>query len=288
MRSTSSLYPSKEIPIMDEKILTVYCLCEDLLKALGLREDPQRQMSDAEVMTTALVAALFFGGNFEHARSLLSEQGYIPGMLTKGRFNVRLHAISEETWRCLFHILSITFKELNPEQEYVVDSFPVPVCDNIRIRRCQLYQGEEFRGFIASKRRYFYGLRVHLVITHTGQPVEFMLAPGAWNDVRMLKHLSLDLPKGSQIYGDRIYTDYEQEDLLQEAAELELAPLRKKNSTRAVAPWVTFVRKYVRRRVETTASQITALFPKSIHAVTSKGFELKVMLFVLAFSIQCL
>ena len=98
----------------------------------------------------------------------------------------------------------------------------------------------------------------------------------------------MDLPKGSRLYGDRIYTDYEQEDLLQEAAELGLVPLRKKNSTRAVAPWVTFVRKYVRKRVETTASQINALLPKSIHAVTSKGFELKVMLFVLAFAIQCL
>jgi hypothetical protein len=28
--------------------------------------------------------------------------------------------------------------------------------------------------------------------------------------------------------------------------------------------------------------------PKSIHAVTSRGFELKVMLFVLAYSISCI
>jgi len=75
---------------------------------------------------------------------------------------------------------------------------------------------------------------------------------------------------------------------LKDVAGLLLVPLRKKNSTRAVPPWVTFVRKYVRKRVETTASQINALLPKSIHAVTSKGFELKVMLFVLAFAFQCL
>jgi len=193
---------------MDEKIITVYCLCEDLLKALGIWQDPQSQMSYAEVMTTAIVAAMFFGGNFERARTMLAEQGYIRGMLSKGRFNVRLHAISEETWKCLFHILAVTFKALKEEQEYIVDSFPVPVCDNIRIGRCQIYQEEEFRGKIASKRRFFYGLRVHLVITHTGQPVEFMLAPGSWNDVRGLKHLALDLPEGSKLYADRIYTDY--------------------------------------------------------------------------------
>jgi hypothetical protein len=40
--------------------------------------------------------------------------------------------------------------------------------------------------------------------------------------------------------------------------------------------------------VETTSSLTARLLPKSIHAVTSQGFELKVMLFVLAYSISCL
>jgi hypothetical protein len=30
-----------------------------------------------------------------------------------------------------------------------------------------------------SKRRYFYGLRVHLVVTGAGEPVEFSLARGS-------------------------------------------------------------------------------------------------------------
>ena len=43
---------------MDGQITAIYCLCDDVLKALHHREDPQRQMTDAEVMTTAIVAAL--------------------------------------------------------------------------------------------------------------------------------------------------------------------------------------------------------------------------------------
>jgi len=39
-----------------------------------------------------------------------------------------------------------------------------------------------------------------------------------------------------------------------------------------------------RKIVETTGSLIERLLPKSIHAVTAQGFELKVMLFVLAVS----
>ena len=40
-----------------------------------------------------------------------------------------------------------------------------------------------------------------------------------------------------------------------------------------------------RKRVETTFSQLTQRLARSIHAVTPRGFELKVMLTVLAFSL---
>ena len=69
----------------------------------------------------------------------------------------------------------------------MVDSLPVPVCDNIRISRCRLYQDEAYRGYIASKRRYFYGLRVHVLITAQGMPVEFTLTPGAVADLTAFK-----------------------------------------------------------------------------------------------------
>jgi len=32
---------------MDEKIIAIYCLCDDLLKAIHHYEDPQQKMTDA-------------------------------------------------------------------------------------------------------------------------------------------------------------------------------------------------------------------------------------------------
>ncbi|MBU6362133.1 MAG: hypothetical protein KGS46_19145 [Chloroflexi bacterium] len=49
---------------------------------------------------------------------------------------------------------------------------PVPYCNNIRISHSKLYKGEANRGKIASKRRYFYGIRIHLLVTKAGLPVE--------------------------------------------------------------------------------------------------------------------
>jgi hypothetical protein len=278
---------------VDDTITTIYCLCEEFLKAIGHRDDLQVTMSTAEVMTVPLVAATFFGANIEKTRLFLHEYGYVKKMLGKSRLNRRIHAIEPRLWRLLFELLAEAFKERNPAQAYVVDSLPVAACDNIRIRRCRLYPPEEsagaFRGYIPSKRRYFYGLRVHLVVTGAGEPVEFSLEAASEADVKVFKNLELDLlPEGATILADKGYTDYDQEDLLEEAGRLHLKAQRKKNSKRPMPAWEEFLGKPIRQYIETVFGRLSELFAGKIHAVTPRGFELKIVWFLLAFSIQCL
>ncbi len=267
-------------------------MCDEFLKAVRHRDDPQVRLSTAEVMTVPLVAATFFGANLDKSRLFLKEYGYMPDMISKSHLNRRLHSIDSALWEGLFSLLAEAFKKRHDaEQTYVVDSLPVAVCDNIRIRRCRLYPLEEhegaFRGYICSKRRYFYGLRVHLVVTGAGEPVEFSLVAGSEADVSVFKDLELDLPEGSIILADKAYTDYDYEDLLEEVG-LHLKAQRKKNSKRPMAAWEEFLSKPVRQYIETVFSGLTNLFSKKIHAVTPGGFELKIVWFLLAFSIQCL
>ena len=267
---------------MDTQIVSIYCICDDILKGLRHNEDRQRRMSDAEVMTTSIVAALFFSGNMEKARVFMQEHGYIPNMLEKSRFNRRQLKIAE-LFLVVFDLLGEVWKQLNEQSVYIMDSFPVSACDNYHIQRCQLYQGEQWRGYQASKKRYYYGLKIHLMVTEQGQPVEFFLTPGSWSDTRALKMYKFDLPEGSLLTGDKAYNDYTYEDLLQEA-QINLQPLRKKNSKRPVPAWVTYLLACYRKVSETTGSLIEQLLPKHIHAVTGRGFELKLALFVLAAS----
>jgi len=56
----------------------------------------------------------------------------------------------------LFEILGQAYKAHNQDAKYLIDTFPIPVCDNIRICRAKRYQGESFCGYTPSKRRYFY------------------------------------------------------------------------------------------------------------------------------------
>lgn len=255
---------------MDDTITSIYYLCDEHLKAtghpIGHRDDLQIKLSTAEVMTTALVAATFFCGNIEATRSFLDEYGYIEKAISKSRFNRRLHAIDPYLWKTLFDLLAETFKQNNSDQSYVVDSLPVAVCDNIRIRRCKLYplqeHGKAFRGYIASKRRYFYGLRVHLVTTAAGEPVEFSLATASEADITVFKELDLDLlPEGSIICADKGYTDYHYEDLLEEVG-LHLKAQRKKNSKRQLPAWEEFLSKPIRQYIETAFSKLSVLFSR--------------------------
>lgn len=269
---------------MDTQIILVYCLCDDYLKAIHHVENEQCRMSDAEVMTTALVAALLFRGNYAMARRMLQEQGYIPPMLGKSRFSRRLHRIKQH-FLALFRIMGETWTELNEESVYVLDTFPILACDNYRIPRARLYQEEAYRGYQPSKKRYFYGLKIHLMVTRDGQPVEFFLTPGAFSDTAGLELFDFDLPPGSQVIGDKAYNYYLIEDLLKEHG-IQLLPMRKKNSKRPLPPWMRYLQAVYRKTVETSGSMLERLLPKSIHATSAVGFELKVVLFILALSVN--
>jgi hypothetical protein len=272
---------------MELEIIAIYCWCELILNQLNIQDDWRAEMTNAEVITAAIIAVRFFSGNFQNACTFLREHGYIPKMLSKSRFNRRLHALGPELIGDIQKIIGELFKFENQSQEYAVDSFPVPVCENVRIFHSKIYKEEEYRGYQASKKRYFYGLKVHMIVTADGNPVEFILSPGSCSDIKAFKRLDLDLPEGAIIYGDKAYTDYEEEDLLAES-KINLKPQRKGNAKRQHSGCMNYIIDCKRKIVETAFSGIARLFPKHIHAVTARGFELKVVLFACSPAIMLL
>ncbi len=126
-----------------------------------------------------------------------------------------------------------------------------------------------------------------MVVSGEGEPVEFSLAAGSEADIAVFKELGLELPEGSIICADKAYTDYHYENLL-EAVGLHLKAQRKKRSKRPMPAWEEFLGKPIRQYTETVFSKLGASFSRKIHAVTPRGSELKIVWFLLAFSIQCL
>ena len=271
-------------------IITLYCVCDDFLRSLEYRDDPQCQMTTAEVMTVGLVAATYFDGNQEKSRVFLKDHGYMPRMLGKSRFNRRWHQVPEFLWQKMLWLLGQAAQQNTQEDIYVIDSVPLAVCDNIRIRRNRLYPlrvwGKQCRGYCASKRRYYYGLKGHLLITTEGIPVEFTLTPASTADMVGLRMLSLDLPAGSVVTADAAYTNYGYENALLEQDQIRLVAARKKNSLRPHLPFVTYLAQHYRKRIETTFSTVTEWLGRRLHAVTPQGWERKIFVTVLAYALQ--
>ena len=109
---------------MQDTITTMFCLCDDFLKANGCCDDRQCRVSTAQIMMTPLVACSFFGGNLALSRRFLVSHGYFPHDLSASRFCRRLHAISRELWHNLFRLLGEVFVRCNSTASYVVDSLP--------------------------------------------------------------------------------------------------------------------------------------------------------------------
>lgn len=267
---------------MVRKTVAIYVFFDDILKSMNHNEPQSRKTSDAEIITVVLLAAGYFAGNIEKSLCFVRCTGLMPNMLGKSRFNRRLHQIGELLCELFFHV-GEAVKGLSLTITYSIDSFPIEVCHNIRIGRSKIVQGEEYRGRCASKRTYFYGFKVHMIVTSDGIPVEFTFTTGNKHDLDGIKQLPLNLPEGTEILADAAYTDYHLEEMLLDKG-IQLLPARKSNSKKPHNPCTEYRISIYTKRIETSFSDITKYMPKKIHAVTETGFLIKLIIFIWAYT----
>ena len=262
-----------------DKIISIFCLIDDILQGINHVEDVRRQVSDSEIILTAIVSSTSFYGNHSSAIKFMKQYGFIPNMLDKSRFNRRLHKIGKLLYE-LFEIVSSYYKDLCCELHYIIDSFPVAVCNNMRIANCKILKDKKWRGYTASMRNYFYGVKVQLLTTKNGIPIAFHFTPGKTGDAKALGKMIDKLPAEASLYGDSAYTDYGLEDTALEKKCILLKIQRKSNAKRVDTLEQKYEKLKMRKRVETVISDIKKMFPRTIHAVTLEGFLIKLTLFV--------
>ena len=183
-------------------------------------------------------------------------------------------------------VICKTALNINQSRQFIIDSFPVAVCQNNKIFRCKIFKSKSYRGYTASKKSYFFGVKVHMTVTSEGIPVEFLITPGSTGDAKALRSFSFDLPKGSTVYGDSAYNSYAFETCLNTTCMIKLVPKRRKNSRRKNSSIDELFLRFHRGRIETTFSEITHLMPRNIQAKTPKGFLLKVLFFILGYTLK--
>jgi len=266
---------------MEQRMITIYCLIEEFFKdVMGKKEHVLSEISDSEVLFLGYLAVADFNGNYLKAHyyamgiNLVSKVEY-------SRFTRRINQLEEEIEQ-LFLFLGELFQKLNGSQIYSVDSFPVELCQIQREKRSKLWRDINLKGYNASKQRYFYGFKVHMVVTTNQEPVVCYISEGSMHDATASYKFLPNLPENSIVIGDKGYISGKLENFLAQFG-IELSALKRKNMTKDS---LHKIKRKIRKGVETAFSVITAKFGKVIKATSIRGFLVKLKLFILAYSID--
>ena len=128
-----------------DKIISIFCLIDDILQGIEHKDDISRRISDGEIILTAILSSTSFYGSLSSAIKFMRQYGFMPQMLDTSRFNRRLHKIGS-LLNELFEIVSSYFKDFCCEMHYTIDSFPLALCNNMRIANCKILGDEKWGG----------------------------------------------------------------------------------------------------------------------------------------------
>ena len=140
---------------MDLFATTVDVISDEVLRVLGVKDDIQSQMSNAEIITFTIIAAKYFAGNFKIARYRCMVRGLFPTILSHSRLNRRIHNIPWFCWNAIFRFLALIFKKTTKEHGFAVDSFPVFSCQKNRIDKKEHIFREKLFGLRCFKETLF-------------------------------------------------------------------------------------------------------------------------------------
>jgi Transposase DDE domain len=246
---------------LDGFIVEAFCTIDDALKAVPASRlrtrGPAPVLADSKVLTLEVVGE-FLGLDQDTAiyRYFRWHYGhFFPALrrvhrTTFVRQAANLWAVKEWLWDAVRQQLP------HDPTCALVDSFPLPVCQFARARRCRRFRGEATFGKDFVIRQTFYGFRVHVRLCWPGVISRLVLAPAnVWEPavVPLLAEGTLGL-----VVGDRNYHAPRIADELASYGVQLLAPRRHKS--RDPHPSWNLVLSHVRYRIDTVFGQLTERF----------------------------
>ena len=154
-------------------------------------------------------------------------QAEFPGLVSYQRFVELTPTALEGLCLYLYSRLAVTTGIA------FIDSTPLPVCHNRRIGRHKVFSGLAARG--KTSMGWFYGFKLHLVVTDQGELVAFCLTPGNIDDRKPVPQLAAKL--WGKLFGDRGYISQALfEQLFADGVQL-ITPIRKNMKNRLMPLW---------------------------------------------------
>lgn len=266
---------------MEENIITIFCLVDDILKAMNIKDDVRAKICNAEILTMGYMAVRYFHGNYYSAHQFFMSMR-LSYPIDYSRFIRRLQNM-HHTIDYAFRVLSEVFYKTAKSKIYSVDSFPVEVCKIERSSTCNIYNHKDMKGYNASKKRFFYGFKVHMVVTTDKEPLHCYISYANEHDATAAKKYLPALKFNSTVIGDKGYVSKKLSTFLTKFG-VNLNAIQRSNMGEDKD---YFTKRKLRKKIETAFSIITGRFGNVIKATSIDGFLTKLKLFITAYSMDC-
>ena len=146
---------------------------------------------------------------------------------------------------------------ISPDTIVIIDSFPLPLCQPVRNYRTRIFNDLADIGYNASKRLWFYGFKVHMLVTLSGYILNYVVTPASVHDSRAVNDL-LENCHQPHILADLGYLSRELRDSLEQKGYHLWTPLRQNMAgAKRHNHWNLMA---MRRTIETRFSELSALF----------------------------
>lgn len=234
------------------------------------------EFTDAEVITIALMQSYFRTPTLKQSFLLVlaNDKGAFPRCPTYKQWLSRLNCLSRQ--------LGIMLSELAQANAfdgvvYLLDSQPIPICQPIRHSRVLLMR-EAGAYFGKTSKGWFFGFKLHLLVTEDGLIISAILTPGNFDDRDAATALVQFVESGSVCLGDRGYRrPYLQDELLEEDGVLLMTRADAGKEDQALLC-------SIRERVETVFSGLWARFNTRVYSRSWEGLWTALLLKMLDYS----
>ena len=201
--------------LTQDKITEIYCIVDDFCKEFAQeiknlktlpdtgkkRRNRSCEMSDSEIITILL---LFHFGTFKNFKHYylhyigIHLKKEFPKQISYNRFVAIEHRVFIPM---MFFINTVCFGKCTGIT--FVDSTPIRVCHNKRIKRNKVFDGIAHTG--KGTMGWFYGFKLHLVCNDKGELLSFCLTPGNVDDRDPRTLATLTKKLFGKLFGDKGY-----------------------------------------------------------------------------------
>lgn len=233
--------------------------------------------TDAEVITMALMQSYFRTDTLSRTYLLVraNDPQAFPRCCSYKQWLARLHRLAQQVGIILGELAD---SAAPATKFYLLDAQPVPMCQPIRHCRVLLLR-DEGAYFGKTSKGWFFGFKLHLLITAGGLIVNALLTPGNWDDRDAATARVQAVDSGSACLGDRGYRrPLLQDELLAEDGVLLLTRAEAAKEQQALLC-------SVRERVETTFSQLWSRFATRVFSRSWRGLWTTLQLKMLDYSL---